>query len=55
MAGAEAAGAAGLALFGVIDWLIPALVGLLAGGILAELAEVPALTYFQNRLPDGTY
>ncbi len=55
VAAAEAAGAAGIAMFGAIDRLIPALAGLLAAGVLAELAEVPALTYFQNQLPDGTY
>ncbi len=55
VAGAEAVGAIGIALFGAIDRLIPALAGLLVAGILAELSEVPALTYFQNRLPDRTY
>ena len=55
VAGAEAAGAAGIAIFGASDGLILALAGLLVAGFLAELAEVPALTYFQNSLPDGTY
>ncbi len=55
VAGAEAAGAVGIALFGAIDRPMPALAGLLAAGFLAELSEVPALTYFQNRLPAGTY
>lgn len=44
-----------LSLFGVTDSLALAVVALIAFGLTGDLEEVAALTYFQNKLPEGLY
>jgi MFS family permease len=53
--GAEVVSALGLVAFGMAGGLAVAVVALVVTGIAAELAEVPALTYYQSRLPSATY
>ncbi|MGH2531997.1 MAG: MFS transporter [Thermomicrobiales bacterium] len=55
IAAAEIASALGLVAFGLADRLTIAALALVLTGIAAELAEVPALTYFQHRLPTTVY
>lgn len=52
---AELASAIGLVAFGFAERLPVAILALIVTGIAAELAEVPALTYFQHRLPPSVY
>ncbi|MGH2562376.1 MAG: MFS transporter [Thermomicrobiales bacterium] len=55
IAAAEIASALGLVAFGLANTLTIAALALVVTGIAAELAEVPALTYFQHRLPATVY
>ncbi len=55
VAAAEAAAAAGLAVFGVAGGPTVALVALALTGFTSEVAEVAGLTYFQHRLPSAFY
>jgi MFS family permease len=52
---AEAASAVCLVVFGMANRLPIAVVALMLTGAAAELAEVPALTYFQHRFPVAVY
>ena len=52
---AEIVGAIGLITFGYADSISVALIALIVTGIAAELSEIPAFTYFQNRLPTNVY
>jgi MFS family permease len=52
---AEAASAVCLVVFGMANRLPIAVVALALTGAAAELAEVPALTYFQHRFPVAVY
>jgi hypothetical protein len=55
MAVAEMLSAVGLIAFGMADHVWLAALALVMTGIMAELSEVPALTYFQHRLPLAIY
>jgi len=55
IATAELVGAVGLIAFGVANSLAVACFALVVTGISAELSEIPAFTYFQNRLPTDVY
>jgi MFS family permease len=52
---AEVASAVCLVVFGMASHLLVAVVALALTGAAAELAEVPALTYFQHRFPVAVY
>jgi MFS family permease len=52
---AEMVGAIGLIVFGYADSITVAFIALIVTGIAAELSEIPAFTYFQNRLPTDVY
>jgi hypothetical protein len=55
IAAAELIGVVGVITFGLADSLFVVFAALFVTGITAELSEVPAFTYFQNRLPDEIY
>ncbi len=52
---AEIVGAIGLIIFGYAGSVTVAFIALIVTGIAAELSEIPAFTYFQNRLPSDVY
>ncbi|MFL5762018.1 MAG: MFS transporter [Thermomicrobiales bacterium] len=52
---AESVGTVGLIAFGYADSLVIAFIALVITGISAELSEIPAFTFFQNRLPTDVY
>jgi len=55
IAGSEIVGAIGLIVFGFANSFTVAFVALLVTGISAEMSEIPAFTFFQNRLPGEMY
>jgi MFS family permease len=55
IAAAELIGVLGVITFGLADSLLVIFAALFFTGITAELSEVPAFTFFQNRLPEEIY
>ena len=48
-------GALGLVLFGAAGSVVPALLGLIVCGLVLDIQDISAMTYFQHRLPESLF